>query len=290
MLRLSGLQEMRQWSRSKRAAGQTVGLVPTMGYLHEGHLRLIDRASEVADVVVVSIFVNPIQFGPNEDFLTYPRDLDRDCELIEQRGGACIFVPDTTVMYGSEPEVRVNPGSLAEHLCGPRRPGHFEGVLTVVAKLFNVVEPDLAVFGRKDAQQARAICRMVDDLNFPVQVVVFPTVREPDRLAMSSRNSYLSPEERAAALSIPRSLDAAHGMFVSGVTDARALIGAVREVLDRETLIDVDYAEAVDPDTMAPVNTAGHDAIVAVAARVGKARLIDNIVVGVGIAGDEILE
>ncbi len=290
MLRIADIDGMREWSRSNRAGRHTIGLVPTMGYLHEGHLRLIDRARDAADVLVVSIFVNPIQFGPGEDFLTYPRDIDRDCDLIEQRGGDCVFAPDTSVMYRSDPVVRVSPGSMAAHLCGPSRPGHFEGVLTVVAKLFNVVEPDVAVFGRKDVQQARAIIRMVEDLGFAVRILVAPTVREPDGLAMSSRNSYLSPEERTAAVGISRSLEAAHQRFADGVTDVVTLIAVVREILDPEPLIDVEYAEAVHPERMAPVEVADRETIVAVAARVGRARLIDNIVLGEGIRGDEILE
>jgi pantoate--beta-alanine ligase len=290
MLRISGLQEMREWSRSNRVEGRTVGLVPTMGYLHEGHLRLIDRGRGAADALAVSVFVNPIQFGPSEDFLTYPRDIERDMELIEHRGGDCVFVPEADAMYRSEPVVTVTPGSIAAHLCGPRRPGHFEGVLTVVAKLFNVVEPDMAVFGRKDVQQARAITRMVEDLDFAVQILVAPTVREPDGLAMSSRNSYLSAEERTAAASIPASLEAAHHQFVSGVTDVGVLVAATREILARERLIEVDYTEAVDPNTMAPVSVADPETIVAIAARVGKARLIDNIVLGAGVQADEILE
>jgi pantoate--beta-alanine ligase len=290
MLQISGLEEMREWSRSNRVEGRTVGLVPTMGYLHEGHLRLIDCGREAVDSLVISIFVNPIQFGPGEDFLTYPRDIERDLKLIEQRGGDCVFVPHAESMYRSEPVVRVTPGSLADHLCGSRRPGHFEGVLTVVAKLFNLVEPDVAVFGRKDVQQARAIMRMVEDLDFGVRIIVAPTVREPDGLAMSSRNSYLTPEERAAAANIPRSLEAAHDRFASGVTDVSMLMAAVREILEGERLIDVDYAEAVDPESMTPVNVADRETIVAVAARVGKARLIDNVVLGVGIEGDEVLD
>jgi len=290
ILRISGLREMREWSRSNRVEGRTIGLVPTMGYLHEGHLRLIDRGREAADALAVSVFVNPIQFGPSEDFLTYPREIERDLELIERRGGECAFVPEADAMYRSEPVVRVTPGSIGAHLCGPRRPGHFEGVLTVVAKLFNIVEPDVAVFGRKDVQQARAIMRMVEDLDFAVRILVAPTVREPDGLAMSSRNSYLSPEERTAAASIPRCLEAAHSQFVSGVTNVSALIATAREILERERLIEIDYTEAVDPDTMAPVSVANPETIVAVAARVGKARLIDNIVLGDGVQADEILE
>ena len=288
MLRISSPQEMLRWSREHRCAGRSVGLVPTMGYLHEGHLRLIDRVRSDADVTVVSVFVNPTQFGPDEDLLTYPRDLDRDTALISARGGDCVFAPETVDMYPSDPMVRVTPGDLAAHLCGPNRPGHFEGVLTIVAKLFNVVEPDVAVFGRKDAQQARMIATMSRELDFPIRVVVVPTVREPDRVAMSSRNSYLSTEERTAATQIPISLDTAHREFTSGSVGVEALLATTREVLNHSPLIEIEYVEAVDPDRMAPVAVLGHDTILAVAVRLGKARLIDNIVLGQGLDADDV--
>jgi pantoate--beta-alanine ligase len=289
MLHIRSPQAMLRWSREHRCAGRTVGLVPTMGYLHEGHLRLLDRARVEADVTVVSVFVNPTQFGPGEDFLTYPRDPARDAELIAARGGDCIFAPETHDMYPSEPLVRVTPGELAAHLCGPSRPGHFEGVLTIVAKLFNTVEPDVAVFGRKDAQQARIISTMASELDFPVRVVVVPTVREPDRVAMSSRNSYLSSEERAAAAKIPLSLDAAHRQYESGNLDVESLLATVREVLEQSPLIEVEYVEVVEAERMAPVSLADHDTILAVAVRIGKARLIDNIALGEGLQRDHIV-
>lgn len=289
MLRIASPEAMRRWSREQRRAGRTIGLVPTMGYLHEGHLRLIDRARESADVVVVSVFVNPTQFGPGEDFLSYPRDLERDSQLIGQRGGDCLFVPATEDVYPFNPQVGLTPGELAAHLCGPRRPGHFEGVLTIVAKLFNLVEPDIAVFGRKDAQQARIITRMAHELDFPVQIVVAPTVREPDRVAMSSRNSYLSPDERAAAAMLPVSLDAAHREFVAGTTDVTSLVATVRAVLRQEPLIEIEYVEAVEPELLAPVQVADSRTILALAVRIGRARLIDNILLGEGVDSDEIV-
>jgi len=261
-----------------------------MGYLHEGHLRLIDNIRSKTDLVVVSVFVNPTQFSPGEDFLTYPRDLARDRALIRDRGGHCVFVPETADMYGSDPLVTVVAGRLADHLCGPGRPGHFDGVLTIVAKLFNIVEPDVAVFGRKDAQQARIITRMAQDLNFAIRVVVAPTVRERDRVAMSSRNAYLSSEERLAARAIPRSLAAAHGLYRKGHTESDSLIATIRETLSEESLIDIEYAEAVDPETLSPVPTADADTIMALAVRVGKARLIDNIVLGAGVDADEVAD
>lgn len=280
---------MRDWSRRQRAAGRRVGFVPTMGYLHEAHLRLVDRARELADLVVLSIFVNPLQFGPAEDFERYPRDLERDRALAAGRGVDCLFVPAGQDMYPQTPIVRVVPGSLANHLCGPRRPGHFEGVLTVVAKLFHLVEPDIAVFGRKDAQQAVIVRHMVEDLNFPVVIHVAPTVREPDGLALSSRNTYLNAEERKAAPALARALDAAHRAFQEGVRDAPALCDLVREMLSREPLIEVEYVEAVDPRSLEPVSAARADTLLALAARIGRTRLIDNIVLGAGIGGDEIL-
>ncbi|UCD23955.1 MAG: pantoate--beta-alanine ligase [Gemmatimonadota bacterium] len=286
---ISDPAEMRQWSRTQRAAGHTIGLVPTMGFLHEGHLRLIDNARTKADLVVVSVFVNPTQFGPGEDYSTYPRDLERDRELIRDRGGQCVFAPETADMYGSDPVVMVRAGRLADHLCGPHRAGHFDGVLTIVAKLFNVVEPDVAVFGRKDAQQARIIARMVEDLDFPTEVAVAPTVRERDLVAMSSRNTYLTPDERTAARAIPRSLAQAHSLFLEGKTDSASLTASIRSVLGEEPLVDIEYVEAVDPDSLSPVTTADSDTIVALAVRLGKARLIDNIILGAGVEADEVV-
>lgn len=260
-----------------------------MGYLHEGHLRLIDRARESSDVVVVSVFVNPTQFGPGEDFLSYPRDLERDTRLVAERGGDCVFAPETDDVYPSNPQVTFSPGELADHLCGPHRLGHFAGVLLIVAKLFNLVEPDIAVFGRKDAQQARIITRMTHELDFPVQILVAPTVREPDRVALSSRNSYLKPDERRAAAMLPVGLDAAHREFVAGTTDAGSLVATVRAVLSQEPLIAVEYVEAVDPEQLAPAPVVDAETLLALAVRVGRARLIDNIVMGLGVDADEVL-
>jgi pantoate--beta-alanine ligase len=279
--------DMRAWSRSARMAGRRIGFVPTMGYLHEGHLRLFDRARQAADVVVASIFVNPIQFGPAEDFERYPRDLARDRALAEARGVDCLFAPSTEAMYPVAPRVRVTPGPLADHLCGPRRPGHFEGVLTVVAKLFHLVEPDVAVFGRKDAQQAVIVRRMIQDLDFPVTCLVAPTVREPDGLALSSRNAYLNPDERRAATALSRGLAAAHAAFAGGERQAEALIAAARRVIEAERLLRLEYVEAVDPEELVPVSTAAPETLLAVAAWAGSTRLIDNIVLGQGLAADE---
>ncbi len=277
---------MRGWSRARRAEGRRVGFVPTMGYLHDGHLRLVDRARDDADLVVLSIFVNPTQFGPSEDLARYPRDLPRDRACAAGRDVDCLFVPAVREMYPRPGLVTVQPGPLGDHLCGPRRPGHFAGVLTVVAKLFHIVEPDVAVFGRKDAQQALMIRRMVSDLDLPVRVDVAPTVREADGLAMSSRNAYLSAEERRAAAALPRALAAGHDRFRHGAREAHAIVAAVRAVVASDPTVVLEYVEAVHQETLAPVTQVDAATLLAVAARVGGTRLIDNIVLGDGLAGD----
>jgi pantoate--beta-alanine ligase len=258
-----------------------------MGFLHEGHFRLVDRARALADDVVLSVFVNPTQFGPAEDLARYPRDLPRDRAGAAARGVACFFVPTVTEIYPREPMVRVEPGPLADHLCGPLRPGHFAAVATVVALLFHIVEPDVAVFGRKDAQQAQIIRRMAADLHLPVAIDVAPTTREPDGLAMSSRNVYLAAEERRAAAVIPRALDAAHATFVRGERRADPILGAVRHALAAEPGFAVEYVEAVDPETLAPVAAVDRDTLVALAGRIGPTRLIDNIILGQGTGADD---
>src|SRR5438045_5043274 len=216
---------MRSWSRAERSRRHTIGFVPTMGYLHEGHLRLVDRARELADRVVVSIFVNPLQFGPGEGLARYPRDLPRDRRLAEARGVDCLFVPDAVAMYPppGEPVVRVIPGAVADTLEGAARPGHFSGVLTIVAKLFHIVEPDVAVFGRKDFQQAMLMKRLAQDLDFPLAIDIAPTVRELDGLALSSRNSYLSPDERRSALALSRALRTLEQTWRGGGADPARL-------------------------------------------------------------------
>ncbi len=257
---------------------QRIALVPTMGYLHEGHLSLVDRARERADRVVLSIFVNPLQFGPREDLARYPRDLERDVELATNRGVDLVFAPDVDEMYpGGEPVVRVVPGRLADTLCGEFRPGHFEGVLTVVAKLFGIVRPDVAVFGQKDFQQAVLIRRMVEDLDFGVEIDVAPIVREPDGLAMSSRNVYLSPDERGRALGLSRGLERAAEAFGAGEHDPDRLCGLVREEIDGPG-VHIQYVEVVDPDTLEPARLARPGHVIAVAAYVGETRLIDNVI------------
>ncbi len=289
MIELAAPGDMRRWTRDRKRAGRRVSFVPTMGYLHEGHLRLVDRAERAADEVVVSIYVNPLQFGPGEDFARYPRDLARDRAAAAGRGASCLFVPATEDMYRREPVVRLTPGALGAHLCGPWRPGHFEGVLTVVAKLFHMVEPDVAVFGRKDAQQAVIVRRLVEDLSLPVEIVVAPIVREADGLALSSRNAYLNVAERAAAPTLSRALQAAHEAFTSGVTAAAELVARARQMIEQEPRVALEYVEAVDPERLEPVTTAGADTLLALAARLGPTRLIDNIILGRGLAEDDVL-
>jgi pantoate--beta-alanine ligase len=275
---------MRAWSQAERARGRKIGFVPTMGFLHEGHLRLVDRAKELADRVVLSIFVNPLQFGPKEDFTKYPRDLARDQLLAEARGVDCVFVPAASEMYPAEPVARVTGGPEADGLEGAARPGHFAGVLTVVAKLFHLVAPDVAIFGRKDFQQATLVKRMVQDLDFAVTIDVLPTVRELDGLALSSRNSYLNPDQRRSALALSRALRAVEQTWRSGEADPPALQRRAMEVL-RAPGVEADYVVLVDED-LHPVARATPRTVAVLAARVGATRLIDNVVLGEGVAAD----
>ena len=261
-----------------RAADRTVGLVPTMGFFHDGHLSLIRDARADRDVVAVSIFVNPLQFGPNEDFASYPRDVDRDLALAEAEGVDLVFAPSGEEMYpDGPPRVTVDPGPLADRYEGALRPGHFRGVLTVVAKLLHAAGPCAAFFGEKDAQQLALVRRMAADLSFPVEVVGCPIVREPDGLAMSSRNVYLSPEERTAATSLFRGLRAAQAVLGGGERGATALAEAIRSEVGREPLAALDYAVVVDDATFDEVDRVERPARALAAARVGKPRLIDNL-------------
>lgn len=266
-------------SRAARRAGQSVGLVPTMGALHEGHLSLVRAARESSDIVAVSIFVNPTQFGPNEDLGKYPRSFERDCEMLAREGVDFVFAPSVEEMYPRGAETWVTVEGLSEKLDGKSRPGHFRGVTTVVSKLFHIVEPDRAFFGQKDAAQVAVIRRMVRDLNFSVEIVVCPIVREPDGLAMSSRNAYLNPEERKMALALHRSLQQVRKLVESGQRDAATLASAGREELSRESGVRLDYFEIVDPETLEPVPNTSQGSLVAVAAYVGATRLIDNMIV-----------
>jgi len=250
--------------------------VPTMGCFHEGHLSLMRRAREENGFVVVSLFVNPTQFGPSEDFREYPRDLDCDARLAEEVGVDLIFNPSVEEMYPEGYQTCVEVGKLSEGLCGASRPGHFRGVATVVLKLFNIVRPDRAYFGRKDYQQLKVIERMVRDLNLPVEIVGMPIVREPDGLAMSSRNAYLSPEEREAALALSKSLSYAQGLLGKGIVSGEELRRRVEEFIQRETLARIDYVAVVDPETLDRLAEVKDEAVLALAVRIGGTRLIDN--------------
>lgn len=261
-----------------RSAGKVVGLVPTMGYFHEGHLELMRRAAAECDVVVVSLFVNPTQFGPGEDFEAYPRDLERDSSMAASVGVDYIFCPDSREMYPDGHDTLVEVEGLSGVMCGACRPGHFRGVATVVAKLFNIVPAQRAYFGRKDAQQLAVIRRMVADLDFDVRVVGVETVREPDGLAMSSRNIYLDAADRVRARALSRSLSRAGEMIKSGERDAAAIDSAVRETLSAEGGIDIEYVAICDNIYLQPLSELRGEVLVAVAARIGKARLIDNMI------------
>jgi pantoate--beta-alanine ligase len=274
------ISEVREETFRARAEGRRIGLVPTMGFLHEGHLSLVDRCREMADYVVISIFVNPIQFGPGEDLEHYPRSLDRDLELARGRGVDLVFAPDDREMYPADPTVAVTPRRLADRLCGASRPGHFEGVLTVVNKLFGIVQPDVSVFGQKDFQQAVLIKKMVADLDMPVRVEIAPTVREPDGLAMSSRNAYLSADERARALNISRALAVAVAAFKAGERNAATLRSVILNRLEEAGGLEVEYVELVSAADLEPASRAADDAVVLVAVRLGSTRLIDNVRLG----------
>jgi pantoate--beta-alanine ligase len=275
---VSTIGEMLAFSRTARARGSHLGLVPTMGALHEGHLSLIRAAKAKSDAVAVSIFVNPTQFEPNEDFTRYPRDLDRDLAQLERESVDLVFVPSVEEMYPQQSVTWVTVEGLSDRLCGKSRPGHFPGVATVVAKLFNIVEPDIAFFGQKDAAQVAIIRRMVRDLNMPVQIEACPIVRESDGLAMSSRNAYLSPEQRQDALVLFRALTRAQKMFEGGERNPAALITAAKQELAARPDVRLDYFEIVAPDELTPVATINQPALAAVAAFAGNTRLIDNIV------------
>ncbi|WP_084234389.1 pantoate--beta-alanine ligase [Papillibacter cinnamivorans] len=273
---LKEIEGVREQVRAWREQGFTVGLVPTMGYLHEGHASLIRRAAEENDRVVVSVFVNPTQFGPKEDLSSYPRDLVRDIETVERSGGDMIFYPEASAMYPEAYSTYVEVGGITGELCGRSRPAHFRGVATVVTKLFNIVRPDRAYFGRKDAQQLAVIRRMAKDLNMDLEIVGCPIVREPDGLAMSSRNSYLSKEERADALVLSRALRQCRERFQSGCRDAQALKEEMRGIIAGASSAVPDYVEIVDAVTFHSVKTIEKKALAALAVYIGKTRLIDN--------------
>ena len=267
---------MQQESKRLLQAGKTIVLVPTMGFLHEGHLSLIREGQKHGDALIVSIFVNPTQFGPAEDFEAYPRDLDRDAHLAEAEGVDLIFAPDTEAMYDDAYQTHVDLERLPQRLCGSSRPGHFRGVATVVAKLFNIVRPQVAVFGEKDYQQLVIIRRMVRDLNFDIDIIGIPTVREPDGLAMSSRNAYLSEDERGSALALSQSLQRAQASVADGVRDAGQLIRKATDFIRSFPYTNIDYVSVCNPETLADVDRLVGPTLMALAVRVGKTRLIDN--------------
>ena len=277
------IEEVRAQVRAWKQEGLTVGLVPTMGYLHEGHASLVDKAVSQCDRVVASDFVNPTQFGPNEDLEAYPRDFDRDCALLEEHGCHLVFHPEVSEMYAPDAATYAEILSdMPKQLCGQTRPIHFRGVCTVVSKLFNIVTPDKAFFGQKDAQQLAIIRRMVRDLSYGVEIVGCPIVREPDGLAKSSRNTYLNPQERQAALVLSQAVRLGQAMVAEGETDAHRILAAMTAHIQAEPLARIDYVSAVDGVTMLPVETIQGSVLVAMAVYIGKTRLIDNFIVEKG--------
>ena len=269
--------EMHAACRTLRNANRTLGLVPTMGALHAGHLSLIAAARAECDAVAVSIFVNPIQFGPNEDFDAYPRTFEADCEKLTSAGVQAVFAPSAAEMFPPDNTTFVDTGELGTRLDGASRPGHFRGVATIVARLFHIVQPDRAYFGQKDAAQVAVLRRMMRDLNLPVQLTVCPIHREPDGLAMSSRNRYLSPEERSRALILSRALAAAQQLADQGETNAEVLRNAILKTFATDSELRIDYVAVVDPDTLLPVADTPPGALIAVAVWIGQTRLIDNL-------------
>ena len=275
------IAEVRAQVKAWKMEGLSVGLVPTMGFLHEGHKSLIERAVKENDRVVVSDFVNPTQFGPTEDLASYPRDLERDAKLCEEAGAALLFNPEVEEMYFEDRTTFVNMDGLTKELCGKSRPIHFQGVCTVVSKLFNIVTPDKAYFGQKDAQQLAVIKRMVRDLNFDIEIVGCPIIREEDGLAKSSRNTYLSVEERKAAVILSQALNLGKEMIEQGETDATKVKNTICEKINTEPLAKIDYVEIVDFNSIEPVETIESSILTAIAVYIGKTRLIDNFIINV---------
>lgn len=274
------IAELKQKIREARARGNTIGVVPTMGYLHEGHLTLMRRARTEQGFVIATLFVNPLQFGPTEDYAVYPRDLSRDSALAESTGIDVLFAPSVDEMYpagNGRTLTFVDVEKITTFLCGASRPGHFRGVATVVTKLFNITEADVAYFGQKDAQQVAVIRRMVADLNMNVKIVPVPIVRESDGLALSSRNQFLSPAQRQAGLVLSRSLTRARALLEAGEKDSAVILSAMNELIRQEPMAELDYIAIVDTQTLEPLKQISGDALVALAARFGKTRLIDNL-------------
>ena len=276
---IESISEMKNLVKEWKRQGLSIGFVPTMGYLHEGHLALVRRARELSDRVVVSIFVNPIQFAPGEDYQRYPRDLERDKALLEKEGVDVLFAPTAQEMYPPEFQTYVEVKELSSGLCGRYRTGHFIGVATVVLKLFNIVQPDIAVFGEKDYQQLKVIQRMVQDLNLDVKIISHPTVREEDGLAMSSRNTYLSPEERKSAIALYKALNLAEELINQGERRVATLKEKLKEFIESYPYTKVQYIEFVHPETLKEVERVDEPTLLALAVFVGKARLIDNKII-----------
>lgn len=273
------IDEMKSAVRALKSKGETIGIVPTMGYLHEGHLSLVRESIKRTDSTVASIFVNPTQFGPTEDFTDYPRDLRRDSEILQKEGVTLLFVPQTEEMFPEGYKTYVEVHGFQEKLCGRSRPEHFRGVCTVVLKLINIIDPDISFFGQKDAQQAIILKKMVQDLDLGVKIEILPIVREADGLALSSRNTYLKPEERKAALVLSKSLGDAHRMIENGERDSEIIISRMKEIICQEPLAKIDYLEAVDMDNLNPQTRIENKTLIALAVFIGKVRLIDNLVV-----------
>jgi len=285
MFHVDRIADLRAACDDARSSGRRVGVVPTMGFLHEGHRSLMRAAREASDFVVVTIFVNPLQFGANEDLDRYPRDLGGDLEQCRAAGVDCVFTPSVAEMYPRRPLTTVHVGDLTSDLCGAARPTHFDGVTTVVAKLFAIVGPCAAFFGRKDAQQLAVVTRMADDLNLPVAVIGCPIVREADGLAMSSRNAYLAPADREAALVLSRSLRRAVADVIAGERDAATLVRVVRDIVATEPRVTLEYVEVRDAHELTAVTVIDGSVLIALAARVGATRLIDNVMVRVDDSG-----
>ncbi len=280
MRTIESIKEMQIRSESLRLAGKKIAFVPTMGYFHEGHLSLMREARKRADQVVTSIYVNPTQFGPKEDFSKYPRDFERDAQMAQSVGVDVIFYPSDQEMYPSGYQTYVNVEKVTQNLCGASRPGHFRGVATICCKLFNIVKPHIAIFGKKDFQQLAAMKRMVSDLNMDLEIIGMPTFREPDGLAMSSRNVYLSPEERPSALTLVKSLKLAQKLYAAGERKASKIIDEAQKLIKSAMNTEIDYIKICDASTLEDVEDIQGETVMALAVRVGKTRLIDNAVFG----------
>jgi len=278
---ITKIAELKAEIKALKSNGKIIGLVPTMGCLHEGHLSLVRSSVKKADCTVVSIFVNPTQFSPNEDFREYPRDLKNDSEILEREGVDYLFIPEASAMYPEGFKTYIEVHDLQDKLCGRSRPGHFRGVYTVVLKLFNIVDPDVSFFGQKDAQQAIVLKRMVKDLDLDVNIEILPIIREKDGLALSSRNTYLDPEQRKAALCLSKSLREADEMFKNGEMKSARIIRSMEEIIKSEALAKIDYVRIVDLNNLDPLARIEKEALIAVAVFIGKNRLIDNTVINI---------